>query len=517
MRCISAVLLTMMLLSSAVALITDISSVDGDYIDEGDFSYLITGPDTATVVDYCNDTDHIVDIPSVIPLTSYKVTAIDASFYYDCIETIRIPEFVESIESYCFFAENLTSFEVDAGNTHFSVDATGALFNYNKSKLIRYPSGIDEPEYTLPNTVVEVEPYSFEESKVHKVIIDDNLVIIGNGAFYNTLSMTSIVIPESSSLTMIGNNAFCNSAITTIELPWSLTFIGPYAFQNTKLSTVRIPDNLEYIGDGAFSDCSLLTAFTSDSSSYSVEDGVLFHTNNNVKTLVAYPCGKEANKYTIPADVVSIGPYAFDGTEKLEEVILNDRLTFIPESSFYNCTSLKTIDLSNVTVINNMAFDSCTNLTGVVFSDSLTYIGYASFYETGIEIIDIPASVTFVGTGAFGYCENLKEITFAESCKATVAAGIFGGSTNLTKITIYSRDVKLEDYSLSVGTSEEHTATIDLLVPSGYTLPKDVVGNDFTILNVSYIGERPYPWVNIIGAIVCALGIIGILYGMRQV
>ena len=41
--------------------------------------------------------------------------------------------------------------------------------------------------------------------------------------------------------------------------------------------------------------------------------------------------------------------------------------------------------------------------------------------------------------------------------------------------------------------------------------------NDITTLNVSYIGERPYPWVNIIGAVVCIIGIIGILYGMRQV
>ena len=96
------------------------------------------------------------------------------------------------------------------------------------------------------------------------------------------------------------------------------------------------------------------------------------------------------------------------------------------------------------------------------------------------------------------------------------SGAMYRGSVNLQKITINSKDLVLEDNSLGIGTSEENSATVDVLVPSGYKLPANV-GNDYTTLNVSYIGERPYPWVNIVGAIVCALGIIGILYGMRQV
>ena len=58
--------------------------------------------------------------------------------------------------------------------------------------------------------------------------------------------------------------------------------------------------------------------------------------------------------------------------------------------------------------------------------------------------------------------------------------------------------------------------TLNLNVPSGFIVPDNVANEDTTLI-ITYIGERPYPWVNIIGAIVCALGIIGILYGMRQV
>ncbi len=513
MRCVPAVLLTMMLISSAVAIIV-CPSVDGEEIHEGVFYYEITGPDSATIIEYEDPAENPnIVIPPTIPGRTEKVTAIDTTFSQDYILTISIPEFVNTLYSYCFIAPNMTTITVDGGTSFKAVD--GVLFNYNQSKLIKYPCGKADNEYTVPDSVVEVGPYAFDGSIVKKVTTGDNLVIIGNGAFYNTSLMTSIIIPETSSLTMIGDNAFCNSAITSIDLPWNLSFAGSYAFENTKMTTATIPTNLEHMGDGVFSRCSMLTSFISESSTYTVEDGVLFHTSKNIKTLAAYPCGKEGKEYTIPADVNSIEPYAFSGTVNLEKVTLNN-LTFVPEMSFYDCRSLKAVDLSHVTIIENMAFDQCEKLTGVEFSDRLTYIGYAAFSNTDIGAIDIPSSVTFIGTGAFSYCMNLKEITFAESIKATATASILSGSVNLQKITINSKDLILEEYSLCVGTSEANTATVDVLVPSGYRLPNNVT-DEFTTLNVSYIGERPYPWVNIVGAVVCILGIIGILYGMRQV
>ena len=513
MRCIPAVLLTMMLISSVVAL-ASCPSVDGETIDKDGFSYRITGPDTVTLYEYDNDTEPDVVIPEIVPDTSYKVTAITATFEQECIITISIPQYVKSIEGNCFIAPNLTTITVAGGTFFKAVD--GVLFNFNQSKLIKYPCGKTDSEYTVPDLVVEISPYAFEDAKVEKVTTGDNLVIIGNGAFYNTESMTTIVIPESSSVTMIGENAFCNSAITSIALPWTLSFLGSYAFENTQLTTVTISPNLEHIGTAAFSKCSLLTAFFSESSSYTVEDGVLFHKSENIKSLTAYPSGKAGTEYTIPADVSSIEPSAFCGTVNLEKVTLNKSLVSVPEMSFYDCGSLKSIDLSQTASIGNMAFYRCEKLTGVEFSDSLTYIGYGAFSSTAIESIDIPSSVTFIGMGAFSDCMNLKGITFAESIKATASSSILYGCLNLQNITINSKDLKLEEGSLCVGMSEHNKATVNVLVPSGYVIP-DNASDEYTTIIPSYIGERPYPWVNIIGAVVCAIGIIGILYGMRQV
>ena len=513
MRCISAVLLTIMLISSVVAL-TFCPSVDGETIDKDGFYYEITGPDTVTLYEYDNDTEPDVVIPEIVPDTSYMVTAITATFDQECIINISIPGTVRSLDGNCFIAPNLTTITVAGGTFFKAVD--GVLFNFNQSKLIKYPCGKTDSEYTVSDLVVEIAPYAFEDAKVEKVTTGDNLVIIGNGAFYNTESMTTIVIPESSSLTMIGDNAFCNSAITSIALPWTLSFLGSYAFENTKLTTVTVSTNIEHIGTAAFSRCSLLTAFVSESSSYTVEDGVLFHKSKNIKSLTAYPSGKGGAEYTIPADVNSIEPSAFCGTVNLEKVTLNNNLTSVPEMSFYDCGSLKSIDLSQTASIGNMAFYGCEKLTGVEFSDRLTYIGYGAFSSTAIQSIDIPSGVTLIGIGAFSDCMNLNGITFAESNKATVSSNILYGCLNLQNITINSKDLKLEEDSLSVGMSEHNKATVNVLVPSGYKIP-DNASNEFTTLNVSYIGERPYPWVNIVGAVVCGLGIIGILYGMRQV
>ena len=516
MRCITVVLLTSMLIFSAVAASTYSSAEELAYITVGDFEYDITSSTTATVIDYTNDEESNVVIPAEIPgHTTYKVTAIDFDFTQECITSITIPETVQSMEAYCLDAPNLTTINVASGSSYFSSDS-GILFNKNQSKLVKYPCGKTDSEYTVPNTVVEIGSFAFQKTNVERVIVNDTVVIIGNCAFYEASSLKEVVIPEMSSLTMISNNAFCKSGLTSIDLPWSLTFIGAYAFEDTGLSSVVIPTSLEHLGEGAFSDCSSLTAFKSNSSAYVVEDGVLFYVTSNVKTLVAYPSGKDVKEYTLPADTNNIGPYAFYGTNRLEKVVLNKNMTVVPEMAFYGCRSLTTVDLSNVSIIESGAFDSCEKLTGIEFSDKLNYIGHSSFSGTNIESIDIPSSVTYIGIVAFGNCMNLKEFTISESTKVTLTYGILSGSTNMQKITINSKDVVLDSYSLSIGTADHNKATVDVLVPSGYSIPADAAG-DYTTLNVKYIGERPYPWVNIIGAIVCALGIIGILYGMRQV
>jgi hypothetical protein len=90
-------------------------------------------------------------------------------------------------------------------------------------------------------------------------IIPPSVTKIGDGAFYDCSSLTSITIPES--VTKIGDGAFedCKN-LTSIAIPESVTEIGKWAFEGcSSLTEITIPPSVTEIGWWAFEDCSSLT------------------------------------------------------------------------------------------------------------------------------------------------------------------------------------------------------------------------------------------------------------------
>ena len=105
------------------------------------------------------------------------------------------------------------------------------LFNKDKTTLIAYRS--KEKNYIIPNSVT----------------------YIGNDAFFDCKSLTSINIPNS--VTNIGNRAFrgCDS-LKRINIPDSVTYIGNLAFAFcSSLTNIDIPNNVTNIGYRAFCSC----------------------------------------------------------------------------------------------------------------------------------------------------------------------------------------------------------------------------------------------------------------------
>ena len=247
-----------------------------------------------------------------------SVTTIGESAFYGCtsLSSVTIGDSVTSIEHRAFlFCTSLTAITVDSNNTTYcSID--GVLFNKDVSTLITYPAGKQSAAYTIPESVTS----------------------IGEGAFYECSSLSSVTIPES--VTSIGESAFrfCKS-LSSVTIPDSVTSIGSYAFRGcTALSSVTIPDSVTTISRYAFSGCTSLSSVT------------------------------------IPDSVTSIDNSAFSGCTSLSSVTIPDSVTTIDNSAFSGCTSLSSVTIpDSVTTISRYAFSGCTALTSLTFTDTTTW------------------------------------------------------------------------------------------------------------------------------------------------
>ena len=219
-----------------------------------------------------------------------------------------------------------------------------------------------------------------------------------------TGSATELIIPSTLggyTVTSIGNSAFYNcTSLTSVEIPNTVTSIGDAAFQTCyNLASVTIPDTVTYIGGSAFWRCGLTSI-------------------------------------DIPNGVTSIGSQTFYGCQSLTSVTIPDSVTSIGDSAFYYCTNLTSIVLpSGITSIGNSTFQNCTNLLNITIPNGVTRIGINAFYLCSSQTsITIPESVTSFAMGAFAGCTSLTSVYFYNNiANVTFENNVFvDGNSNVT-------------------------------------------------------------------------------------
>ena len=270
------------------------------------------------------------------------------------------------------------------------------------------------------------QPWNSYADQINEVVIGEGVTSIGNNAFSET-AMTSINI--SASVTSIGVGAFSGcTGLTSIEIPSSVTSIGESAFIGSNLTSIEIPASVTSIGVEAFSDCRVLESVTFAEGSQLESIGIRAFNGSGLTSI------------TIPASVTSIGEYVFQDCYNLASMAVADGNTVYDSRNGCNAIIVKA---TNTLIIG------CKNST---IPAGVTSIGAWAFLTTGLTSIEIPASVTSIGSYAFLNCRNLATVTvYAPSC--SLGEDAFANCNHLANIYVFSNLV--DDYKAAWSTYAE--------------------------------------------------------------
>lgn len=173
----------------------------------------------------------------VLPASAISLER-DAIARCNALTSLTVPAAVQKLlpSAGC---RSLESIDVSPANTAYA-SLDGVLFNSDVTEILWFPLG-KTGEYVLPATVS----------------------VIGENAFYGT-SITSLNIPPS--VVKISRGAFAGSSLVDIILPDNLTNISEAMFQNcNSLTTVHLGRGTEFIGNYAFDGTGLKDLYLSAS------------------------------------------------------------------------------------------------------------------------------------------------------------------------------------------------------------------------------------------------------------
>jgi hypothetical protein len=321
------------------------------------------------------------------------------AFVNTALTSVTVPASTSSIGDYAFWnISALTDLNISAGNASYqdSGQTIGALYQIAGSNYkLLYVTGSQTGSYTVLSGTTEINSWAFSTCKLTTVILPNSVATIDDFAFhhYNQLTITTVNLASrtSSSLSYIGIGAFCDySSITSITLPnnssVSILALMTYAFRNTGISSITFPNNGTTHIDNE----------TTNSDSYFTLGSSVFAGCTNLTSI------------SIPSFVTNIDDSCFNGNTNLTNVYLNgvDRIGI---SAFENCTSLSTISLDGVVNIEQRAFYACSALTSIIIPSSVESIGANAFFQcTGVTSVTFQAnsSLVYLGQQAFAEMTN---------------------------------------------------------------------------------------------------------------
>lgn len=253
--------------------------------------------------------------------------------------------------------------------------------------------------FQIPSSVRTIEMNAFAQAQgLKEIVVPEGVEVIGESAFASCRSLERVTLP--STITEIGYVPFnyspvkeflgpckfiiCDGQVLTrkeegidpntgldmsglwiaavgcevenLVIPDGITVVDNSAtYMCTCLKSVHIPSSVKYVGVDNFQGNSLEYI----SGPYASADNRCYISFGRLQVFA----GAGIRSYTTPSSVTSIGGSVFRKNSTIEELVINDEVTFIGQYAFAECPNLKSITLPASLV--ELSYDPFYKSTGI--------------------------------------------------------------------------------------------------------------------------------------------------------
>lgn len=383
------------------------------------------------------------------------------------INAITIPSSITSIDLDAFKGcENLSKVVTNDLAAWYRISFGNAQANpLFYAKHLYDSSNKEITELVIPEDLPNINEFAFSNCEnITKISLNNNTIASATYTKNTNLGnrfgsgLKEIVLGDN--ITSLGEYAFydCQS-LSSVSLPNTLTNIGAFSFSNcSSLSSVTIPNSIATIGNSAFQNCNGISKVITNS----LSSWMQIEFGNGAANPLYYAKhlyennDQEITELVIPADVKTVNRFAFVGWESIKKVILNSNdvvsATYDQYSNLGNrFGGIKEIiigdEVKSIGAYAFYSYGSRTNIGLITLGDNITSVGTSAIIHSNTKIYTNQGTKTVLALWQAGYDvyeinKNIIErpsLAKLSSTQTTLAINL-KGYNNRYKYTLNGKD-----------------------------------------------------------------------------